>query len=213
MHIAVVAKGELPAGFSAEIERILSNVALIIAADGGLMHCQALGRWPDLLVGDLDSAPAELVAEAGAQGVQVIEHPADKDATDLDLALAEAVAAGATSVTVVAPFGGRLDHELATIGLLAGSQWQDVTIAATDGRRWLWIVRDELRLSLDPGTTLSLLPWAGDVTGLSITGVRWPLDDATLRPGSTLGVSNVAVAGDQAISLRSGTLLAIVDPL
>ena len=213
MHVAVVANGDLPAGSEVAVDHILAAADWVVAADGGLVHCRAVGRWPDLLVGDMDSAPGELVTQARSEGTRIVEHPADKDATDLELALAEAAAAGATSVTVVAPFGGRLDHELATVGLLAGPAWQELTINATDGRRQLWIIRDELHLALEPGATVSLLPWGGDASGVSISGVQWPLDAARLPLGSTLGVSNVAADVDQHISVATGTLLAVADAL
>lgn len=211
MHVAVVANGELPASSTTEVKDVLIAADLVVAADGGLAHCHAVGVWPAVVVGDLDSASEELVAEARAHGARIVEHPAEKDATDLELALHEAIALGATNVIVIAAFGGRLDHELATIALIAGSAFSGLKVSAIDGRRSMWVVRDELSLSLAPGTTLSLMPWAGAATGVGITGVKWPLNDATIGLGSTLGVSNVADETDQHISIATGTLLAIVD--
>lgn len=211
MHVAVVANGELPAGYESAVQAVLETADITIAADGGVIHCRAVGIWPDVLVGDLDSAPAELVKQAQRSGVHTIEHPADKDETDLDLALAHAVGAGATEVTIIAAFGGRLDHELATIGLIAGPALSQARVSATDGRRQMWVVRDQLQLSLDADTTVSLLPWGGEATGVSVSGVKWPLTEATLPLGSTLGVSNVAVDPDQLVTILAGTLLVISD--
>jgi len=211
VHIAVVANGDLPLTQNADLAELVASVDRLIAADGGLVHCVSLGRWPDRLIGDLDSAPTELVEQARDRGVVTHVHPVDKNATDLELALDEAVGLGAKKVTVIAPFGGRLDHELATIALLASPRWASIPMSATDGRRSLWVVHGQLALALVPSTTVSMLPWGGAVTGLTTEGMQWPLTDHTLDLGSTLGVSNVVVDQAQTVSIESGALLVIVD--
>ena len=211
MHVAVVANGELPEDGHSALTDLLRSADQVIAADGGLTHCVSLDRWPDRLIGDLDSAPDELIAGARSRGTTVRAYSANKDATDLELALEDAIAIGATAVTVVAPFGGRLDHELATINLLADPRWSSLVMAGTDGRRDLWVVRNELELALDPGATLTLLAWGGPALGVTTAGLQWPLVGETLTVGSTRGVSNVALAEGQRVVLDSGTLLAIHD--
>lgn len=213
MHVIAVANGELPAPHGAALGRLLEQADLVIAADGGLISCRQLGYWPDQLIGDLDSVPPELVDEARRNGVQVHQFPSDKIATDLELALESAQAAGATALTVVAAFGGRLDHELATIALLASDKFKAIAVDATDGRRSLAVVRSTIELALAVGSTVSLVPWAGDVVGVTTAGMQWPLNEATLLLGTTLGVSNVAVAERQSVSIDRGVLLAISDLL
>jgi thiamine pyrophosphokinase len=211
LHIVVVANGELPPGYERAVRTLLERADLVIAADGALTHCRALGMWPSVLVGDLDSAPQELVAQAGEHGVEVREFPTDKDATDLELALEAARAAGATSISVIAAFGGRLDHELAAISLIASDQMNGIAVDAFDGRRHLMVVRGALDLNLSIGTTLSLVPWGGDVTGVTTRGLQWPLAAETLPFGTTRGVSNVAIDAQQFVSISDGVLLAISD--
>ena len=167
--------------------------------------------WPHAIVGDLDSAPTALVDEAVERSIAVTRHPADKNDTDLALALDDAVVAGASVITVVAAFGGRLDHELATIGLLAAGRWSHVAMSATDGRRSMWIVHDQVDLSLPIGQTVSLVPWAGDVTGVRTKGMQWPLQGEPLESGSTRGVSNVTSDPAQSVSVTGGVLLVVVD--
>jgi len=164
-----------------------------------------------VLIGDLDSAPPTLVAEAREHGVRVAQFPADKDATDLELALTEAVELGATEITVLAAFGGRLDHEVATLGLLASNTWREVGVAATDGRRSLWVLRSSIKLALPVGGSVSLIPWFGDVTGVSTEGLAWPLRSEPLPLGSTRGVSNVVASETQSVAISSGVLLVISD--
>lgn len=211
MHVVVVANGELPSGGHGAVRSLLRSADHVIAADGGLRHCRTLDVWPDQLVGDLDSAPPEIVTQAAELGIEVHKWPANKDATDLELALERAVSMGASQVTVATGFGGRLDHELATLGLVAADRWAGMAMAATDGRRSVWIVRDKASLSLPVGATLSLVPWGGPAAGVTTTGLQWPLHGEPLDLGSTRGVSNVAAAPEQTVSLRDGVLLAVSD--
>src|SRR5439155_23558943 len=103
-------------------------------------HAEALGLEVDVVVGDLDSVSSSALANARAGGARVDEHPAEKDATDLELALDEAVAAGATEIVVVGGHGGRLDHLLANCALLASPRYADVTISGYLGEARVFVV-------------------------------------------------------------------------
>src|SRR5262245_39959523 len=86
---------------------------LVVAADSGLEGAAVLGLVPAVVVGDMDSVDPDALAAAEAAGARIERHPAAKDATDLDLALDVALAAGADRVVVVTGTGDRLDHALA----------------------------------------------------------------------------------------------------
>ena len=98
------------------------GAATVIAADGGLDRATALGLEVDVVVGDLDSVSAGALAAAEAAGARVVRHPVAKDATDLELALDEAVRIGARRVLVVASAEGRLDHLLGSLLLLGAER-------------------------------------------------------------------------------------------
>ena len=100
---------------------LLDRDRLVIAADSGLDHAHSLGFHADLVVGDLDSVDPDVLRAAREQGTEIELHPAEKDSTDLDLALEAARARGAIRVTVVGGNGGRLDHLLANVLLLAAA--------------------------------------------------------------------------------------------
>lgn len=212
MHTVAFASGDLAVSDSELRERV-DEAELIIAVDGGLRHCLRLGVRADLLVGDLDSVPAELVETATAAGTEVRSFPVDKDQTDLELALGIALERGASSVNVLGLFGGRVDHEIANIALLALRRWAEAgcRVWSDDGHRSAWVVRDHLELALAAGTTVSLIPWAGDAVGVNAAGLKWPLHGATLTVGSPRGVSNVTVRGTQTVSVERGVLLVVVD--
>jgi thiamine pyrophosphokinase len=193
---------------------LLRGAELVIAADGGAAFLESIGRAPDLLVGDLDSADAALVARLSAAGVTVERHPAAKDATDAELALDRAVAAGARRVTVIGAFAGaRLDHELANLLLLTDPAWG----AALDDLRMVRggtmarAVHGPASLDLEAslGATVSLLPVGGDARGVRTVGLEFPLSGETLRLGRSRGVSNVVAAAPASVSLDDGVLLVI----
>jgi thiamine pyrophosphokinase len=186
--------------------------AFVIAADSGVEHAAALGLNVDVLVGDLDSASPESVRAAEAAGVRIERHPAAKDATDLELALDYALAAGATRVTVVSGGGGeRLDHHLAELVLLASQRFAPLRIDARIGNARAVAIHagDDVSLSGAPGAALTLLALGGPARGVTTTGVRWPLTAETLEPGSTRGVSNEIVSSPVRVQLAGGSLLAL----
>ena len=178
-----------PAPDAAEVGPLPAG-AFVIAADSGLEHAAALGLSVDVLVGDLDSASPQAVSAAEAAGVRVERHPVAKDATDLELALEYALAAGATRVTVISGGGGeRLDHHLAELVLLAAARFAPLRLDARIGTARAVAIHagDDVSLTGRPGAVLSLIALGGPATGLTTTGVRWPLTADTLEPGSTRG--------------------------
>jgi thiamine pyrophosphokinase len=209
MRVVVVASGEPHPGDAGW----LRGAAVVIAADGGAAWLNSLGRTPDLLVGDLDSIDPELLAELVRSGVPVERHPADKEASDAELALLCAAEAGDEVVLIGALGGLRLDHELANLLLIADRRWRD---ALHDLRivRGSTLVRalhggDRLAIEAAPGSTVTLLPIGGDAEGVRTAGLRYPLHADALRLGRSRGLSNQVVRAPASVSLEEGTLLVV----
>ena len=95
----------------------------LICADGGVRHCLAMGLQPSVIVGDLDSAPSEVVEDLVAQGVLIERHPPAKNQTDLELAIERALQDGADEILLLGALGGRLDQTLANLLILAQRDW------------------------------------------------------------------------------------------
>jgi thiamine pyrophosphokinase len=194
--------------------RLLTDADLVVAADGGATWLDSLGRQPDLLVGDLDSADPALVANLERAGVPVERHPVDKDASDLELALLAARRRGATAITILGALGGaRFDHELANVLLLAdpGPDVRDAEVEIRQGTTLVVALHGPgaRRLAGQPGDLVSLLPVGGDAAGVMTTDLRYPLRDEPLALGRARGLSNVVAGPQPALSLRSGTLLIV----
>jgi thiamine pyrophosphokinase len=183
--------------------------AFVIAADSGLHHAQALGARVDVVVGDLDSVDPDRLARAVDAGARVEQHPADKDFTDLELAVRAAVSHGADDVLVVGGAGGRLDHFLANVLVLAADAFAGVRVQALVGEARITVVRDRAELRGAPGSLLTLLPVGGAANGVRTKGLRFPLAGETLSPGETRGVSNEFVEPAAVVELDDGVLLAV----
>jgi thiamine pyrophosphokinase len=193
-----------------QLARWLRPDDYLIAADGGARHCAALGILPAVLVGDLDSITPELLAEYEQAGVAIERHPPRKDETDLELAVRRAVADGATEILLLGALGGRLDQTLANLLLPARQEWT-VPILLADGRQLARVVRggESVTIRGAEGDTVSVVPMSAEVTGITYTGLGYPLVDATLRLGSTQGVSNRMAGESATIRIASGILLVV----
>jgi thiamine pyrophosphokinase len=204
--IVVVAGGPPP---DAACVRAVPRGARVIAADEGVAHALDLGLEVAEAIGDFDSVTPDVLAAAEARGVRIERHPAEKDATDLELALDRAVALGARHVLVLAGDGGRLDHLLAGALLLGSDRYAELELDALVGPACIHVVRDERELSGEPGELVSLVALGGLAEGVTTYGLRYALRGETLEPGSSRGVSNVFVAERSRIELERGVLLAI----
>lgn len=192
----------------------LPTGSLVVAADSGLDRLLAAGIPPDHLVGDLDSAAPELVEQARRAGTAVHEHPADKDATDLELALdliASLPMAAGSSLLVVGAGGGRLDHLLADVAALSSDRTRHLVVTAHLGAATLSIVRPGRTrvLAGQVGEQVSLLPVHGAASGVTTSGLRWALVDAHLEPGTTRAVSNELVEAAASVAVDAGVVVAI----
>ena len=186
--------------------------AFVACADRGLEHCLALGRVPDLIVGDFDSVAPALLERPECAGAERVALPAAKDAGDLEVALERLEAVpGLVEACLVGVSGGRTDHLLFNWTLAArrsrpfALRLVDDTVDAREVR-----AGRPARLDAAPGATLSLLALER-ATGVLARGLRWPLAGATLEPGSTLGLSNeVAAPGAVEVRVGGGALLAML---
>ncbi len=185
----------------------------LVCADGGSNHARRLGLRPDLIVGDLDSISAATRQWAEREGIAVREYQHElKQESDTELALIAALQAGATHLIILGGLGGRLDHSLANLALLARDELATCDAAIWDGAtevRMLWPGRVN-PLHGGAGDTLSLIPFGGDVTHIHTTALRYPLRDETLYLHRSRGISNVLQGDEVEVSFAAGLLLAVL---
>lgn len=173
---------------------IVAPSDFIVCANGGARIAVALGLRPQVVIGDLDSIDDSLQARLQEEGCQLIVHPARKDETDAELAIKYALAQGAQEILILAALGGRLDHALANVLLLAMPDLEGIRARIVDERNEVLLARDEITIEGRVGDLVSLLPLTGDVTGIYTEGLEYALQDGFLRLGLARGISNVMTA-------------------
>jgi thiamine pyrophosphokinase len=181
--------------------------APVVAADAGVDHARAAGLTVSLAVGDFDSISAEGAASLGV--VEVERHPAEKDATDLELALDAALAFDPRRVLVLSGVGPRLDHLLVELGLIAAPRLAAVEVDAVFDSTHVHVVRSERQLTGQVGELVSLVPMHGSAVGVTTEGLVYQLRGETLEAGSSRGMSNVFAEPEARVLLEQGVLLAI----
>jgi thiamine pyrophosphokinase len=183
--------------------------AALICADGGARHLKAAGMVPTLIVGDMDSLDRGSQEDYEAAGVRIIRHPWDKNETDTELALREAFGMSPTAVLIWGALGGRIDHALANLSLLVQGIERGVEVRLIDGWCELFLVTRRTVLEGKEGQTVSILPYMGEVSGVTLTGFEYPLTKASMVVGRPYGISNVLAARRGVIEVDSGCLLVV----
>jgi thiamine pyrophosphokinase len=195
--------------------------AVVVAADGGARHAPGLGLSIDRWVGDGDSLGADGIAALRSAGVPVELVDAAKDESDTGLAIRTALGLGADRIVILGGLGGpRVDHALANIGLLALPSLRGVPACLLDPAARISLIRapdgagEPVRRTLPGpvGGTVSLLPQGSGVTGVTTSGLRYPLADEPLPPGPARGLSNVRTSEAASVVVRSGDLLVVEGP-
>ncbi len=177
---------------------------LIIAADGGYDNAVALGLNPGLFIGDMDSA------KGNVSEIEAIKLPVEKDFTDTEAAIEKAIELGFRHIDIIGAIGTRFDHSMANACLLKKYTENDGKIRILDSNNEIFAVKGKCVINGRKGETLSLLPLDTKISGLTLKGVYYPLENADIGIGTTLTVSNVITADEAEISVREGIVLAII---
>ncbi len=181
--------------------------ALTIAADAGLNTARTLGVIPDIVVGDYDSLGH--IPDV-PRDTEIITHPAEKDATDTQLAVDVALTRGATDIVIIGGLGGRLDHTLSNIAILEDLHDKHVHAVVEDGQNRVRILRnDSTILPASSYTYISLIALDTRVKGVEIDGVKYPLKGKTLTRTYQYAVSNEITGNCCFIAVRKGALLIV----
>ena len=174
---------------------------LRIAADGGYETAIKLGEGVDILVGDLDSIKSELPKD-----IELVKVPAEKDFSDLQLAINVAMDKGADEIAIIGGLSGRLDHTLANLALLPVLSAMNIHAHINDGfNRVRYLNSTSTLIARSHYKYLSLMPISEKLKGVSIEGCKYPLKNATLtKREPTLTISNEIEGNCALISVRRG---------
>ncbi|MFC3749820.1 thiamine diphosphokinase [Paenibacillus sp. GCM10012306] len=205
-RIVIWAGGEL----SPEHLNVLDEEDFIIGADRGALFLINHGITPDLAVGDFDSVSPEALQEIKNGSREIITCDAvDKDLTDSELALDLALNRSPSSILMMGVTGSRVDHMLASIQMMTLAMQRQVSCSIMDSHNYISLTGSQALVEDRGYTYVSLLPLTPEVTGITLEGFQYPLSNATLKLGQSLGVSNKLLSASGTVTIESGLLLII----
>ena len=173
----------------------------IICADSGYDHARKFGISPDIVIGDMDSVKSDYTSE------NTVLFPPKKDFTDSELALKFAMDKGFDEILMFGMIGTRMDHSFANLSLLLNCKGFDAKII--DKNNIIQMVFDEITLNGKIGDTISILPFSEDAIGVTTSGLLYTLNNATIKIGTSLGVSNQMTDNVCTIKVKEGKVLVI----
>jgi thiamine pyrophosphokinase len=180
---------------------------LLIAADGGAKHFIDIGLTPQVIVGDMDSVDSDIWKNN--RGIEHIRYPEAKDKSDTELAVEYALEHGCKQAILFAATGGRLDHTLGNVALLASYPGR---VALSDGISTLIAVdkSEKCKLHGRIGTRVSLIPYGLDPSRVRTNGLKYALRDECLN-SATNGLSNELSRIETCICVSNGILLVYIE--
>jgi thiamine pyrophosphokinase len=192
------------------IRTVAGRADLVVAADGGARYALGAGVVPDLVVGDMDSLGEDLAREVERRGASLERHPARKDKMDGHLAVLAARERGATAADLLCAAGGRFGALFAVPHILLAAE--RICLRSTvvaDWGRMLVVEAGSRTVEGMPRDSVSIFPLSGPATGVTLEGLAYPLEDALLEPGDTLGFHNELIGREARVSVREGALLVV----
>lgn len=185
-----------------ELDASIIAEDFIVAADAGFRHLS--GRNAVALVGDLDtlgSAP---------EGVMLIRYPIEKNATDGELAIDYLNSLNFKEITIYGAFGGKIEHVLGNLNLLAYADSLGISAKIDDGKEKAWFSKSRLEIDSLPGDEVSIFPFGGCASVSHSEGLYYPLENLLLKPEKSRGISNRATDEKIVLEIASGAVIVIL---
>ena len=206
----IIGAGDLTMG-----EITVGEEDYVIAVDGGLSYCGILNVEPDKIIGDFDS-----VSEKEKEAIRslqeqvpglVMELPVEKDDTDMLAALKYGLELGYTDFRIYAGTGGRFDHTLANIQCLLYLKNHGATGYLVDGTGMILVIQNEaVHFRKELEGYLSLFSLGKEAKGVTIRGLKYPLEDYTLTNDYPIGISNEFIGEESSIQVEDGELVCMI---
>lgn len=183
-------------------EKIDDTSAVVVCCDGAYGWAKGRVRI-DKNVGDYDSlgymptpAPEEI-------------YPSEKDYTDGEIALKKLIESGVDEIEIYGGGGGREDHFLGNLQLLYFAHKRGVKVKMITVRSEIFPVSGRFVFNGLVGSTVSVLPFGGDVHIMGSTGLKYP-EPPVIRYGECISVSNVVESDTAEIEVQDGDCALII---
>lgn len=176
----------------------------VVCADSGYDNAVKAGFAPDIVIGDMDSIRSKIKSD-----IKIIKLPVHKDETDTQVCIDYLVKSGYTKAYMTCAVGGRIDHTMANIVLLAYGIRKNIDITIIGEDFYMFPITGKREISGNPGETFSVFPYGGNCIGVTENGFEYTLNGAKLECDTPLGISNVLTGNKAIIEVENGILIAV----
>lgn len=191
-------------------KKIALDSDFIIVVDGAFELVIQMGITPHAAIGDFDSISPEAAKKLEASNIPVIKFPADKDKTDTELAVDYAVEKGASEIILLGATGSRLDHSLSNINLMVSTTQKGIKCRIVDEYNDCYFVKDKINLRAKSNSYVSIIPLTREIVVGETQGLYYSLKEATMKFGSSWGVSNIATDQKITVTIKKGVALVVL---
>ena len=207
MKALIVAGGNKPS--EKLLNSYINNVELIIGADRGSEYLYDYGIVPHVILGDFDSINKEKLKIIENRKVEVIKFPPEKDYTDTEIAIMEALKRGADTIYLLGGIGTRADHTLGNIGLLLTTKKKGASLIIIDDHNKMYLSKNNMRLNGKYGQNISFHALSDIVKGFEIRGAKYNLESYDMHLLDPRAICNEFIDTPIEIRYDSGELLII----
>jgi len=152
----------------------------------------------------------DLARKVERRGASLERHPVRKDEMDGQLAVLAARERGASAADLLCAVGGGLGALFAIPHILLAAERIGLRSTVVADRVRMFVVEAGYRsVEGEPQDSISIFPLSGPATGITLEGMEYPLENAILEPGDTLGFHNELIGSEATVSVEEGTLLVV----
>lgn len=178
----------------------------VIYADAGYSFADKIGKKNVLcVVGDFDSLGK------APENENIVGLEVEKNYTDGEKAVRCALERGATEVVIYGAYGGKIEHILGNIALLKIAKSIGLKASIKDGAFTTELISGKINLRAKKGGALSIIPYGGNCSFKTSQGLYYPLNNLTLTPCDTRGISNIVENEKIVLEIEKGEALIIYE--
>ncbi len=188
-----------------------NKIHTIIAVDKGLETLNKLQIEPNIIIGDFDSVNNSTLKQYENKNIPIIYLKPEKDFTDTHMALKKAIEMGSKEIIIIGAIGTRLDHTFANIHILKEALDKGINAKLVNENNEIMLINNKTKINKnDYFKYVSLIPLTTKVTGITLKGFKYQLQDAYLKIGESIGVSNEQIENKATIEIQEGIAILVL---
>lgn len=182
----------------------------IIAADKGLEALNKINVMPNYIIGDFDSVNKTTLNQYENKNIEITYLKPEKDFTDTHMAIKLAIEKRAKHITIIGATGTRMDHTLANIHVLNEALQNNVPTEIINENNRIMLINKKAKLIKNTNYKyVSIIPLTTKITGVTLKGFKYNIENATINLGESIGVSNEQIEQEALIEIKEGIAILI----